>query len=76
MLSTEQRQLKRQKFADISATHNFVPLEIETSGVFGVEAKELLLEVGHRLMEESREPRSYDYPLQRIMYLTKESAYA
>ena len=39
--------LKREKYADISATHHFIPWGIETSGVFGVEEKELLLEVGH-----------------------------
>ena len=58
--------LKREKYADISATHHFVPLGIETTGMFGVEAKELLLEVGRRVMEESGESRSYDYLLQRI----------
>ena len=37
--------LKREEYADTSATHHFVPLGIETLEVFGVEAKELLLEV-------------------------------
>ena len=35
-------------------------------GVFGVEAKVLLLEVGHRVMEEFEDPRSNNYLLQRI----------
>ena len=58
--------MKREKYTDISATHHFVALGIETSGVFGMEAKELLLEVVHQVMEESEDPKSYDYLLQRI----------
>ena len=30
---------------------------IKTSGVFGMEVKKILLEVGHRMMEESGETR-------------------
>ena len=37
-----------------------------TWGVLGKEAKELLQEVGHRVMEESGDTRSYGYRLQRI----------
>ena len=44
------------RYADISATRHFVPLGIETLGIFGVEEKELLLEIGHLVMEESGIP--------------------
>ena len=48
--------VKREKHADITATHHFVSVGIETSGVFGVEAKNLL-EVGHRVLEVSGKHR-------------------
>ena len=49
--------LKRKKYAVIAATHHIVPVWIKTSGVFGMQAKGLLLEVGNRVMAESGEPR-------------------
>ena len=39
--------LKRERYAGISATHHFVPVGIETLGMFGMEAVKLLLEAGH-----------------------------
>ena len=39
--------LKREKYAGISAIHYFVPVGIETSWVLGINAKQLLLDVGN-----------------------------
>ena len=54
-------------YADISAAHHFVLVGMETVEVLlskGV--KELLLEVGHQVIEEFREPRLYGYLQKRI----------
>ena len=56
--------LKRGNYAAISATHHFIPVRTETLGVFSAEAKDLLLEVGHRVIEESG---LYDYLLQSFI---------
>ena len=68
--------LKREKYADISASHHLVPLGIGTLGVLGVEAKKLLREVGHRVMEESGNLYNYDYLLLRISVVQQRNAEA
>ena len=58
--------MKRAKYADISATHHFLPLGIEPSGVFGVEAKELQLEFDDQVIVSGDLSRKTIYSLQRI----------
>jgi hypothetical protein len=58
--------LKSQKYADIIAGVDFVPVAIETSGVWGEQAVSLLKEVGRRICAVSHEPRSTSYLRQRI----------
>ena len=57
---------KRLKYAELEASHHFVPVAIETSGVCGPEALQFLHELGHRLKAETREPRSLQFLFQRI----------
>ena len=58
--------LKSQKYADIIAGVDFVPVAIETSGVWGEQAASLVKEVGRRICAISHEPRSTSYLRQRI----------
>ena len=49
-LVTEQaEQQKKAKYADLLTTHHFVPIGIETTGVFGPEALSFVKELGRRL---------------------------
>ena len=59
---------KRAKYADLQASHHFVPVAIETSGVFGQEALSFIRELGHRLRDSVKtgEPQSHFYLLQRV----------
>ena len=41
--------LKKQKYAALSQTHEFVPLAIETSGAFNSEGWELVKKIGSRI---------------------------
>ena len=57
---------KRTKYAHLDASHHFVPVAVETSGVLGPEALQLFQGLGHRLREATGEQRSYQFLLQRV----------
>ena len=57
---------KKAKYAELAATHHFIPVAIETMGVFGKEPQAFFLELGGRIWEETGEPLSFHYLLQRI----------
>ena len=54
-------------FCTVDYSNNyFVPVAIETTGVFGPEALQFLRELGHRLKSESGEAQSFYFLQQRI----------
>jgi hypothetical protein len=57
---------KVQKYSDIISGVDFVPVAIETSGVWGSHALDLITEVGRRIAGVTHEPRSTMFLRQRI----------
>ena len=57
---------KKTKYAELATTHHFVPLAVETTGVFGSEVQMFFWEFGRRIRDESGETLAYQYLLQRI----------
>ena len=57
---------KQQKYADVITGIDFVPVAIETSGVWGEQALELVTELGRRIAAVTFEPRSTTFLRQRI----------
>ena len=57
---------KRAKYAELATTHHFIPLAVESSGVFGLEARMFFQELGRCIKDESGEPQAHQYLLQRI----------
>ena len=57
---------KMAKYIELAATHHFVPVAIESTGVFGPQAHAFFRELGHRIKEETGEPLSLHYLHQRI----------
>ena len=57
---------KQQKYEDLNAGVDFVPFAIETSGVWGEQAMELVTEIGRRIAEVSHDSRSTSFLRQRI----------
>jgi hypothetical protein len=57
---------KRLKYTDLMRGIDFVPVAIETSGVWGSEGLELVHELGRRLALTNQEPRSTTFLRQRI----------
>ena len=57
---------KQQKYADVITGIDFVPVAIETSGVWGEQALELVTELGRRIAAVTFEPRSTTFLRQRL----------
>jgi hypothetical protein len=55
MVANQAESRKRALYQDIESTHDFVPITIETSGVFGNGAQEFLKSLGHRLRTVSQD---------------------
>ena len=57
---------KKIKYEALSQVHHFVPVAIETTGVFGPEAREFIKEVAKRVKLEMKEEKAHSYLLQQI----------
>jgi hypothetical protein len=57
---------KTRKYSDIISGVDFVPVAIETSGVWGTHAMDLVTEIGRRIAAVVHEPRSTTFLRQRI----------
>ena len=58
--------LKQIKYSELSHTHEFVPVAIETSGVFGESTYRFVKELGRRLRQHTGEVKSTTYLIQRL----------
>ena len=54
------------KYIELAATHHFIPVAIESTGVFGPQAHAFFRKLGRRIKEETGEPLSLHYLYQRI----------
>ena len=57
---------KRAKYFCLEPIYTFIPVAIESSGVFGPQTLEFLKELGNRLSRVTGEEKSYTYLLQRL----------
>ena len=63
----EQAEVRKSaKYADLQASHHFVPVAIETSRVFEQEALSFIRELGRHLRVKMGEPQSHFYLQQRV----------
>ena len=58
--------LKNTKYSDITSTHVFYPIAIETAGSWDTQATELIEELGRRITEATEDPKETTYLFQRI----------
>ena len=58
--------LKKQKYATLSQTHEFVPLAIETSGVYNSEGLDFVNKIVSRISNASSDEKETAYLFQRI----------
>jgi hypothetical protein len=65
--AAQSRELdKRRKYAGVAGVYKFCPFGVETFGPFGEEALDLVKDLGKRLFDATKEPRSRSYLVQRI----------
>ena len=57
---------KKLLYQEIEPTHHFIPIAIETSGVFGNEALAFFKELGYRLRSKTQDSQSFHQICQRI----------
>ena len=62
---------KIAKYAELPATHNFVPIALETLGPINLSGREFLLELGRRLTEATGDPQETKYLFQRLSICTQ-----
>ena len=65
-VAEEAEKKKRTKYAHLEESHHFVPVAVETLGVFGPEARSFLRELGRRIENSTSDPLSHLYLKQRI----------
>ncbi len=58
---------KKRKYSHLNQCHSFVPVAIETTGVFGPETMEFLRELGRRLQLVSVDHNSFTNLIQRLL---------
>lgn len=61
-------QNKRAKYARIEASDSFIfaPVAIETLGTWGASARDLCREIGAKIADKTRDPRSHFFLVQRL----------
>ena len=64
-MADEAERRKKKKYSSLTTSHHFVPIAIETAGVFGSEAITFFKELGQRTKPESGDPRSFHFLIQR-----------
>ena len=65
-VAAQAEHLKIAKYCHLESSHHFVPFAVETSGVLGQAALDLVDDIGRRLHRMTGEPRSKEYLLQRL----------
>ena len=58
--------LKEEKYTDLLHSYDFVPIAVETSGVFGPRTLSFLKELGRRLRRQTGEKKATTYLFQRL----------
>ena len=66
LVASQAEKAKTQKQTLLGSSHYFVPVAIETSGVFGPEAITFINELGCRIRTETGEPLSLQFLMQGI----------
>ena len=58
--------LKLEKYSNLASSHFFVPIAIESSGVFDSKTMSFIKDLGKRIARQSGDPKSTAFLLQRL----------
>ena len=65
-VAAQAEQRKCAKYCDLPRTHTFVPVAIETAGVFGQRTMQFLQELGRRVRQQSVDTNATSFLFQRL----------
>ena len=65
-MAAQAEQQKNRKYAELLASHHFIPVTNETSGVIGPEAAAFFKDLGLGLRLQSGDRLSYSYKVQQV----------
>ena len=66
MVAAKAESLKDEKYSDLFHTHEFAPIAVESSGVFGPQSLTFVKELGRRLRYQTGEEKAGTYLIQRL----------
>ena len=66
MAAANAEDRKRTKYSELANRYRFEPIAIETAGVMGASARDIVEEIGKRISEKSGEKRETWWLLQRL----------
>ena len=66
VVAQQAEDLKRSKYVHLESKYDFVPVAVETSGVFGPDARSFMKELGHRLYQATLDPNSQWNMIQQV----------
>ena len=61
MSSETSSVIENTKYSDITSTHVFYPIAIETAGSWDTQATELIEEIGRRITKATEDPKETTY---------------
>lgn len=66
--ASEAESRKKKKYATLIDRYNFIPIALETSGIWGIEGLQLLKTIGNRISEITGEKKSTSFLLQKLSF--------
>ena len=66
-MAEKSEQHKISKYLHLHSTYMFIPMAVETSGIFGLQSLKFIKDLGQHLKTTTDEANSKQYLLQRIL---------
>ena len=66
LVAATPESLKKEKYSDLSYTHEFAAISVESSGVFELQSLSFLKELGRRLIHQIGEEKGSTYLMLRL----------
>ena len=65
-VAAEAEWRKKQKYSHLNSSHHFIPVAVETLGVFGCEAHTFFRDISRHILSVTQDPMAHQYLIQRV----------
>ena len=65
-VAAEAEQRKKEEYSHLNSSHHFMPVAVETLGVFGCKACTLFRDISHHIFSVTQDPLAHLYLIQRV----------